>query len=73
MSDAHTDHTGSEPAEAVRRALEDYAATYREVVRIAADGGSEEEIADLAGNRFASAGEIRPGTSPPPPTLGASL
>jgi hypothetical protein len=71
MSNAFADDTDSEPAEAVRRALEDYAATYREVVRIAADGGSEEEIADLAGNCFASAGEIRPveAHDPPAPLL----
>ncbi|MEO9176810.1 MAG: hypothetical protein ABI317_14960 [Gaiellales bacterium] len=48
----------SRPENGVRRALEAYAATYLEVVRIAADGGSEDEIADLASGCYAAAAGI---------------
>jgi hypothetical protein len=55
MRDAMGDETGRQRALDVRAALDDYAATYREVIRIAADGGSEDEIADLATGAFAAA------------------
>jgi hypothetical protein len=55
MSDAFGAETQVARADDVRRALDDYAATYQEVVRIAADGGSEDEIADLATGCFAAA------------------
>jgi hypothetical protein len=55
MSDVFGAETREARADDVRRALGDYAATYHEVIRIAADGGSEEEIADLATGCFDAA------------------
>jgi hypothetical protein len=66
MSDAFGAETLKARAGDVRRALDDYAATYQEVVRIAADGGSEDEISDLATGCFAAAvGIPLPGTDEP--------
>lgn len=49
------DDDSTRPADSLRRTLDAYAATYLEVVRIAADGGSDDEIADLASGCYASA------------------